>query len=272
MRVEAARRSGRSHRRNGVPCQDAYASWTGPSNHAFPADEPASPDGSGSLGGDEGVQAPDSQSLGLLVGRRACVAVADGLGSKPLSQHGSQAACDAAVAFLASQVDWTEQTLLDALHAASSAVAQVARELGVPSEALATTLQLACRDGGQVLAAMVGDGAIVAIREGQATVVLGPPPGQYANEVMPITHEGWQGHVQLASAQADGPVLVFSDGLVRLLLKKEKDGWRPFDPFFAAFLPHVGRPGLVQRFLDGDDVDSSWDDDKCLAVIHADAT
>lgn len=264
MHVEAARRPGRSHRRNGVPCQDAYASWTGPAHAGWPADGPTLASAGESMDGAAGTASAPA-------GQRACVAVADGLGSKPLSQHGSQAACDAAVAYLAGQPEWTAQTLLDALRAASAAVAQAARELGVPAEALATTLQLACRAGDDVLAAMVGDGAVVAVHAGRASVVLGPPPGQYANEVMPITHEGWEGHVQQARAQADGPVLVFSDGLVRLLLKKEHGAWQPFVPFFTAFLPHVGRPGLVQRFLDGDDVDASWDDDKCLAVIHAGA-
>ena len=249
LRVLAARRPGRSHRRHGTPCQDAHAQW-------------ASPDG-----------------------RRAVAAVADGLGSQPLSHQGSQAAADAAVAALALEPAWDEAALRRAFAAARAAVAAEADRVGAPLEALATTLQVAACDGARVLAGMVGDGAVVAGTPAQ--VLLAPALGGYANEVVPLTATDWQAHLQVASwtqARARGPagtgdagadpaplpVLLFSDGLTRLLLKRSDGAWAPFAPFFDAFLPALAGDAsgaLVQRLLDADDVDRSWDDDKCLAVI-----
>lgn len=248
LRVDAARHPGRSHRRLGTPCQDAHAQWVDP------------------------------------VGQRAVAAVADGLGSCPLSQVGSQAAADAAVAALAAEPAWDEAALVRAFAAARAAVEAEAERAGAPVHDLATTLQVACRDGGVVLAGMVGDGAVVCGR----TVLLAPAPGGYANEVVPITAGAWQDHLQVARhenpgagarARAEGagagapdPVLLFSDGLIRLLLARDGATWTPFAPFFDRFLPALAADPdgtLVERFVHGDDVDRAWDDDKCLAVIRA---
>ncbi len=232
LRVVAGHRPGRSHRRLGLPCQDATASWS----------DPAAP--------------------------RAIAAVADGLGSCPLSEHGSRAAADAAVAFLAAAPAWDRDTLVAAFAAARAAVAGKAAELGATPHDLATTLQVAVLDGDRVLAGMVGDGAVVAGTPRQALLV--PRPGRYANEVVPLVADGWLDELQVAEA-AGGPVAVFSDGLTRLLLARRDGAWQPFAPFFDAFLPalRAGDPGLVQRWLDGDDVDDSWDDDKSMVVVDA---
>ena len=231
VRVHAARREGRGHRRRGEPCQDAHATWT------------------------DGV--------------RAVAAVADGLGSQPLSRHGSQAAADAAVASLAGEPTWDEDALRRSFVAARAAIQVEAERLGVPLAALATTLQVAVRDGPAVLAGMVGDGAVVAGAEPVA--LLAPAMGGYANEVVPLTADDWEPHLRVARLEAAGPVLVFTDGLTRLLLARDGDAWTPFAPFFSRFLPALAADidgALVRRFVAGDDVDRSWDDDKCLAVIQ----
>jgi hypothetical protein len=236
LRVLAGKRTGRGHRARGEPCQDAFAA------HADP------------------------------VGARAVVAVADGLGSRPLSQFGSQAACDAAVASLMAEAVWDEAALRRAFAAAWHAVQEAAAERGVAPLDLATTLQVAAVADGRLVAGMVGDGAIVCGEP--AEVVLAAPTAGYANEVMPLTAD-WAQHIQVAErvgvgAEAPTPVLVFTDGLTRLLLVRTRAGWTPFAPFFDAFIPRLAEAGdgVVQEFLDGDQVDRSWDDDKCLAVIH----
>lgn len=236
MRVSAGTRAGRSHRARDGPCQDSTATW-------------ASPDGG-----------------------RAAAAVADGLGSRPLSHFGSQAACDAAVASLAAEAAWDEAALGRAFAAAHAAVQAAAAERGLAAEELATTLQVATLDGGQAWAGMVGDGAIVAgPASGEARVLLAPAEGGYANEVFPLTEPGWQGHLRTASLPEARSVLLFTDGLTRLLLAKSRQGWQPFPPFFEAFLPRLAEPGfdagLVPAFLAGDAVDRSWDDDKGLVVV-----
>src|SRR5687768_12844716 len=123
MRVSAGTRAGRGHRQRDVPCQDSVAVW----------------------------ESPD--------GGRAAAAVADGLGSKPLSHHGSKAACEAAVASLAAEPAgsaWDEAALVRAFEAARAAVQAAADERQVSLQDLATTLQLATLDrtDGRVLAGM----------------------------------------------------------------------------------------------------------------------
>jgi hypothetical protein len=260
IRVSGGTRAGRSHRRRDVPCQDAFALW----------------------------RQPD--------GARAAAAVADGLGSRPLSHFGSQAATRAAVDHLAQEPTWDEAALLRAFAAARAAVQAAADERGVPIVDLATTLQVATLDGGRVQAGMVGDGAIVCAGRANrhaastaemspgddghaapepatghdATVLLAPAEGGYANEVFPLTDPDWQAHLRLAQGDA-WAVLLFTDGLTRLLLAKSRQGWQPFSPFFQAFLPRLAGPtfddGLVAGFLEGESVDSSWDDDKGLVVL-----
>lgn len=238
MRISAGTRAGRSHRALDGPCQDSFAVW----------------------------ESPD--------GRRAAAAVADGLGSKPQSHHGSRAACDAAVASLAAEPAWDEAALVRAFEAARAAVQAAAAERGLAAEELATTLEVAAFDGatGQVHAGMVGDGALVAQdAAGEARVLLAPADGGYANEVVPLTAPDWQDHLRTAAFPEARAVLLFTDGLTRLLLARSRTGWQPFSPFFQAFLPRLSRPtfdaALVADFLAGDAVDRSWDDDKGLVVL-----
>lgn len=237
MRVSGARRAGRSHRRSDVPCQDAFA-----------------------------------VHRDALAGGRAAAAVADGLGSRPLSHFGSQAACDAAVASLAGEPEWDRPALERAFKAARAAVQAVAAERGLEPDELATTLQVATFAGGRATAAMVGDGAIVAVgSEGGPTVLLPPREAEYANVVVPITHASWREDFRYAEREGVEAVLLFSDGLTRLLLARSRDGWRPFDPFFEAFLPQLRAAAfdeaVVQKFLASDAVDRSWDDDKVLVAL-----
>lgn len=245
LRVWAGKREGRGHRQFGVPCQDAFAVH------------------------EEGAGAP---------GGRVAAAVADGLGSKPLSHFGSQAACDAAVASLAAEPIWDAPALTRAFQAAFDAVAAAAAERGSPPHELATTLQLATLQGGTVRAGMVGDGAIVAAdADGLPSLLLAPAPSRYANEVVPLTEPTWRDHLRLAEATGARSVLLFTDGLTRLLLARSRAMWAPFAPFFASFLPRTfaaasaaadnADAGLVTEFLGDDAVDRSWDDDKCLVVI-----
>jgi hypothetical protein len=253
MRISSGTRAGRGHRRRDVPCQDSVAVW----------------------------ESPD--------GGRAAAAVADGLGSKPLSHHGSKAACEAAVASLAAEPagSWDEAALVRAFEAARVAVQAAADGRQVTLQDLATTLQVATLDraDGRVLAGMVGDGAIVAHVAGQGgaaehgdavRVLLAPAEGGYANEVTPVTDPLWRDDLRLGQADGARSVLLFTDGLTRLLLARSRAGWQPFSPFFQAFLPQLAAAGfddsLVAAFLGGDAVDRSWDDDKGLVAVALDPT
>ncbi len=214
-------------------------------------------------------------------GNRAVAAVADGLGSKPLSHFGSAAACDAAVASLAGQAEWTQDALLRAFEAAHAAIQAAATERNLAASELATTLQIATLADGRVLAAMLGDGAVVAGGLSAAApgagpqVVLAPAEAEYSNEVVPLTYSGWKAHVRYAEQDGAQWLMVFTDGLTRLLLSKSRLGWQPFQPFFDAFVPKLHTSAfdadIVVKFLASKNVDSSWDDDKCLVVMARDA-
>jgi hypothetical protein len=242
VRISGGRIPGRRHVQSGTPCQDAYAVLDQPERS------------------------------------RAAAAVADGLGSEPLSGTGSQVAADAALASLAKEAAWDLGALGRAFAAAHAALVDAAATLGFGVSALATTLQVAALDGGMVRAMMVGDGAVILSRAAPAgalhlevpALLLAPPDGGYANEVVPLTSASWQQHLRQAEGEGDA-ALVFSDGLTRLLLAKGKAGWSPYAPFFDAFLPHLRAPSfdahLVQGFLARPEVDRSWDDDKCLVVL-----
>lgn len=233
MHASGGTRAGRSHRARDQPCQDAYA-------------------------------------IRSLDGGRVVAAVADGLGSRPLSHLGSDAACRAAVDALAREPTWDDAALRRAFEAARTSLDQLAAGMGAPVTDLATTLLVAAVAPERVVAGMVGDGAVVACGP-TIRLLLEPVNGEYANEVVPLTHPDWPAHVRSAEGQGAETVLLFTDGLTRLLLQRKHGQWSPFQPFFDAFLPKV-REGsangdLVAEFLATSRVDESWDDDKCLVVI-----
>jgi hypothetical protein len=234
MLVSTGKRAGRSHRDRRVPCQDAFAV------HQV--------DGTG----------------------RLAAAVADGLGSRPLSHIGSEAAAQAAAQSLAQSRNWGPGAVHRAFRAARKAIRQRAKELGVSPDQLATTLQVAGLEQGRVLAGLVGDGAILYAAE-DAKILLAPEDSEYANHVVPITSPDWQDHLRVATAADASRVLLFTDGLTRLLLTRASRRWEPYRPFFDAFLPTLRAPGfdaqVVPRFLESERIDGAWDDDKCLVVM-----
>lgn len=237
MRVAGGRRAGRSHRRHDLPCQDAYASW----------------------------QDPD--------GARAVAAVADGLGSRELSHIGSRAACQTAVLRLSRESVWDEAAVRRAFGAARDGIAFAAAQHHVKPADMAATLQLAGLEDARAVGGIVGDGAVLTCDD-SVDVLLPPEESEYANEVVPVTHDKWEAHFRYAQTESADVAFVFTDGLTRLLLTRSPDGWRPFQPFFDAFLPKVRNDPfdveLVDRFLASDNVDTSWDDDKCLVVVGRD--
>jgi hypothetical protein len=234
MPVSAATRPGRGHRRVHQPCQDAFA-------------------------------ARELPGQGTIV-----FAVADGLGSQPLSHVGANVATRAAVDRLVAEGRWDVRAMLGAFRSARRALRMEAAHRGVRVRELSTTLQVGVLGPHGAVAAMVGDGAMVAGGSGEH-VLLAPEPGGYANEVVPLTASLWRLHFHYAEHPDARWMLGFTDGLTRLLLARADGAWRPYRPFWDAFVPKLtSQPfedGLAQRFLSGDHVDASWDDDKCLVAV-----
>lgn len=237
MLVSTGRRAGRSHRDRQIPCQDAYAVH----------------------------QAMD--------GSQVASAVADGLGSRPLSHEGSEAAAKAAAASLGASRRWGPAAVHRAFRAARTAIERRARELGASPHDLATTLQVVGLSSTNVIAGIVGDGAVLCGGT-EPRILLGPEDSEYANQVVPITDPNWRDHLRIATTTDASQVYLFTDGLTRLLLARQARTWTPYEPFFQAFQPKL-KPKtfteeLVPRFLDTDAVDAAWDDDKCLVVMGLD--
>lgn len=237
MRASGGTRAGRSHRARAVPCQDAFA------------------------------------LLELGPERRVAAAVADGLGSRRLSHAGSDTACRAAVASLAREPTWDAAALARAFEAARTSLETVAADIDASLDDLATTLQVAMLADGSAVAGSLGDGAIVTCGS-DVRILLDPEESEYANEVVPLTHPDWRAHLRTAEAGPTEALLLFTDGLTRLLLARKQGRWEPYGPFFDAFLPKVlatdFERDLVPQFLETPAVDESWDDDKCLVVIGHD--
>lgn len=232
MIASAARREGRGHRERGVPCQDAYALRERPG--------------------------------------RIVAAVADGLGSRALSHHGSQAAVDAAAESLVASSSLDARALRRAFRSARRALEARAAGLGATPDDLSTTLHLAALSADGVSAASIGDGAVLCA-DAAPRLLLPPAESEYANLVVPLTAPDWRRHLRLAFAPPASRVLLITDGLTRLLLSRRGGAWEPFAPFFDAFLPRLlpgaFDPGLAERFLATDAIDAAWDDDKCLVVM-----
>ena len=233
MQISTSRRAGRTHRDRLQPCQDAFA-----------------------------VHVVEGRS-------RAAAAVADGLGSRPLSHLGSEAASRAAAQSLGASGEWGPRAVHRAFRAARAAVERRAQELGASVEDLATTLHVVGLSPGHMVAGSVGDGAILCVGS-EPRLLLPPEESEYADAVVPVTHGQWQDHFRFASATDATRVFLFTDGLTRLLLTHQSGAWAPYRPFFDAILPRPQDVGLAARFLGSDHVDEAWDDDKCLVVMALD--
>jgi hypothetical protein len=234
--------AGPSHHASGRPCEDAFAQ--------------------------------------AVVGRRVVLAVADGLGSARRSAAGARRAVDAAVELgrerMASSEPYSAAaTAGEAVAAARAALEILALEEGCSIAELGCTLIVVCCDGPRVAVAHVGDGAAVARGAGGGLALLcGPSPGEYANEVTPLTSESWSGNLRLAEAEPCAAVAVFTDGCQPAALRKSSSALLPFDRFLGPLLDFAARADDAEaarrdlaELLDSPKLADSSPDDKTLAIV-----
>lgn len=148
-RAAAASVAGRRHLKTGTPCQDASATRT----HAA------------------GVT----------------VVVCDGAGSAPASHIGATAVADAVAACIAERPREVDTLGRDALEAARAAIAGAAAKHSVAIEALACTLVVAHVVDHTLHVVHLGDGAVLAIDDGQARLVSRPDNAEFANRTWFVT-------------------------------------------------------------------------------------
>ena len=169
-------------------------------------------------------------------------AVADGAGSASISEVGSKLAADVSTETLVrffeknnlpdEEEDW-KTLLLSSLRAAQLAVVEEAEKRDVLARELASTLILFVATKTFVVAAQIGDGAVVLLdSEDNLTALTKPESGEYLNEtvflVSPKAIEQAQFVFRKSGVKS---IAAFSDGL-QLLALKLSDG-SPHPPFFA---------------------------------------
>jgi serine/threonine protein phosphatase PrpC len=212
-RVIAASVAGKRHIEKGVPCQDSHL-WSRPR--------------------------PDS----------VLIAVADGAGSQPFSEHGSRLATKAVTQYLQSKIgqdnpaadcESARALLIAAFRHTFSCLETEAVDRGAPLSSLATTL-IAVIVAPDIVAAMqVGDGAVVVANEdGTLFALTTPDNGEYLDLTSFVTDPTSveEAQFQMASGQFNG-VVALTDGLQMQTMKAPSSNeprWRPHGAFFAPLL------------------------------------
>lgn len=212
-RVVATSATGRRHRHQQQPCQDAVR-WA-------------------------------TTKGGLLL-----AAVADGAGSAPCGGAGATTAVTTALAALEANADagaalGTDFRALALVRLAIDAALQSLRQAaGLRPTALgeyATTLLVCVAGTDGVAAAQVGDGAVLAgTAPDRLETLTQPAAGEYLNETVFLTSEGALERLQTAFwTGRPRHVVLFSDGLQMLALKMP--GAVPHLPFFQPLLGWLNR-------------------------------
>ena len=251
-RVAAATAAGASHLRDNTPNQDAVA----------------------------------HRLLDTGRGQVVVIAVADGAGSAPRSDEGSNIAVATAVAALsrgverklaAARVEHLASSLVrDAIKRAKNAVARYARQANVEPRELASTLIVAVASERLITAAQVGDGAVVAfnIDGGLARTLCAAHTGEYANETTFITSRTRPHRVasvgHAAGSDYDTLALI-TDGLQNLALTMpEREAfmgfWNPMLHDLAQTDEPEAVPGRLYGFISGGRVQSRTSDDVTIAI------
>ena len=265
-RAIAASVPGTSHTKQGQPCQDDYH-WDILPDNVLVA---AVADGAGS--------APLGQ-VGAAVAVRAAVEAAVRLTST--SQSLSPWKCgasrspqiEAAAPIGAAYEGGWESLLANALEQALTAVLVKAEDLNASARDLACTLILVVAAGDLVVAAQVGDGAVV-IGDGddKITSLTVPDRGVHANETTFLISPNALETAQIKVWQgAIAHLAIFSDGLQRLALNMQSGS--PHEPFFSPlfrFTAQVTDETVAEEelmgFLQSPRVTQRTDDDLTLLL------
>jgi hypothetical protein len=245
-RLFGASTAGTSHRRKGIPCQDAH-------------------------------------QIVSLPGGGFAAAAADGAGSAKHAERGSRIAVESAVAFLAKGIESPNrldeasgrELLQGALEKARAVIAAECRasdsEPALQVSDLATTLLLCFATGSTVGACQVGDGAIVELEDGGVVHALTKPVrSEYLNETTFVTSDHFLASASYAVKEGHNiqGLILFTDGIQSLAMRLSDDA--PFAPFFQNIHSYACGPNAnaetLTAFLDSERVCERTDDDKTIVV------
>jgi serine/threonine protein phosphatase PrpC len=219
-------------------------------------------------------------------GQVVVVAVADGAGSAPRSDEGSQIAVEAAVATIVDSINkrpaavfgerQAESLARDAIKQAKIEVERYGRRHNVPARELASTLIVAFASDELVTAAQVGDGAVIAFdsRAGAAITLCAAHTGEYANETTFITSRTRPhkiADVGHASGYDYDALALITDGLQNLALKMpEREAFMGFwNPMLNDLAQSADTEAVSERlhsFISSGRVQSRTSDDVTIAI------
>ena len=161
----------------------------------------------------------------------ACIALADGAGSRPHSEFGAEVAVRATIRFVCRHFDalWA-QSAADAPGVARqladyclAALRRQAKRMDCRVEDLACTLLFVVHQGGRYLAGHLGDGLIARLGAGGQVEALSPPDnGEFANTTRFLTDASAVRHLRILRGEDAGPLgfVVMSDGTAESLYLK----------------------------------------------------
>ncbi len=207
----------------------------------------------------------------------ALLAAADGASSAPRAADGSTRAVEAVLSSLQGSVSANLPTdrggWLQVVDRAMGDALEALRELATAGKLreLDTTLLLAILAPGWLVAAQVGDGAIVAQVAEQLKSLTRPNHGEYVNETIFLTSEDFQRGVQrhvMSDVQEVRGVALLTDGLEPLALKLPSgEPHRPFfEPLFQLATGQDFSADEINSFLASERVSQRVDDDRTLLL------
>jgi hypothetical protein len=238
-----------------------------------------------------GVPCQD-RSNAATVGNTALLCVADGAGSSQYGGDGAAIAVKTVLARLlsenpdtakappheraAAESSWIESAsarIRDAMVAARSEIKREAEDRGKCLAEFACTLVVGLIRPGGLAVGQIGDGGIVAKVDGELAVRAAAARGEYANEAVFLTSEGWAEVVSIRHWQGrTEAACAFTDGCQRACLQRG-DPPTPFEAFFAPLWEFVGATRNraeaeheLGEMLSSDRFREHSDDDKSLAV------
>ncbi|MEM9954969.1 MAG: PP2C family serine/threonine-protein phosphatase [Chloroflexota bacterium] len=208
------------------------------------------------------------------------ITVADGLGSADNGDVGARVASrvmnKAVRCGLTQKPKWTVRRILGKAYTITQKeLLTYSQKQGYPLSSYATTLITSVIVPIGIATLHVGDGVVVAKVDDELKIITMPRMGEYANEVVPITHikqsrklaefKITKGRVQF--------VAVMTDGLERLSM--QLSDLSPFEPFFKPFFSAITSDEMsdneleeaLTSYLGSDDVCSRTSDDKTLVLV-----
>ena len=207
------------------------------------------------------------------------LACSDGAGSASHAERGAQLACDGIIRAVAEEftanrclLDIERDVALGWCNAIRDSLTSEASALAVPVRELACTLLFAVLGETASICFQIGDGAIVANREGKYEAVFWPQSGEYINTTNFLTDATFEKNALFSLIRDPiNEAAIFSDGLERLALNyANKAAHGPFfEPMFRALRSVVEPESLavpLRQFLDSPQVMERTDDDKTLIL------